>query len=112
MKEEAIAELMKYLKEAVDFSKEQAPDVVKQMLTMGAFQAWFAIIIGISLLVVGLALVLIGTKKGLNDDVMFGVWFFGAIFVITGMIMIPINYYKYYKVTKCPKVYILEQLKK
>lgn len=105
--------LAKTILETKDFVKEQAPDVARQMLEFGAYDAKLSIVVAIIFLILGLCLLVYGiTHSDDGDFLPFMSGFIGGFMALSSMFAIPCSYSTLKKIELAPKAYLIEKLTK
>lgn len=122
--EELYGYLLEMVKGAVNFGKEQLPEVVEQMLTYDAWEygMWFVIplVCVTQLLLIGFpsafASSYIDEKKSGPLSAILGILSFISVVIgIFGAILLPIkstdSYFKIKQIENAPKYYLIEKLR-
>ena len=108
-------ELLEYVKQAVDFGKDQAPLVAQEMLRYGEVCAWLYLGIAVLLFVAAFFLIRYGRDRAFDpEDEAFMPTFtcvVGGAGVIAGTIVIFVNVFVLIQIHTAPRLYILEQIK-
>jgi len=100
MNEKAISELMGYLKGAVEFGKEQAPQVAEEMLAYGLFTTTVLMWVAGAMAVAGLICIGVSCRGlGWSDSPPSG-GVLASIVVGLSLSILLLSGFKYYKITK------------
>lgn len=110
---ETALELIKIIKSTQSFVADQAPDVARQMLLRGAFDAWMYL--GLGLLFFGIVVVilfLVYREYKKSDDIydIRGGSILALMLLIVTVVLACSNVSTLYKIKYAPKVYLLEEL--
>lgn len=99
--QEQIDQLLGYINSAVDFTKEQLPDVVSEILNYGLISAWTgALSFGVIFIITGIIAITY------RDDMPF----FSTLAVIISIIGLMCNVDTIIKINHAPKLYVVSQL--
>ena len=117
--EQNLNEFLQYLKDAVEFGKEQAPDVVRQLITYERAFAWFFGVISLALLISAIVVAYRLARKCKADEYYSrdheGAFCVSLIYSIVGglfgSVFSCINASMLIKLYAAPKVYILEYIR-
>lgn len=109
--EELTQKLITYLDQTTIFVKEQAPDVVQQILSFGAITHTVGIALGATIILIG---AILGAVGFVNRDEYYGAHplltlVFPLVFSL-GLGVVACNYLELRKIEIAPKVFILEKL--
>lgn len=116
MKEELIEELVAYLKDAIEFGKEQMPSVVEQMIRKEIWQCSIIITVSVLLALASIKLARWGWNSGtdedteVNEELAMVAVIFGWIGTLTAVVLCIIHTISLGNVLIAPKVFILETL--
>lgn len=108
----AVAEILAYVKQAVEFSKDQAPLVAQEMLTWGLTIN----LIGFGIGLVATALAAKFIRRGLFIERNFnhidpsGNYIGGACFGILAFVLVPVCGFQALQVVVAPRLYLLSQI--
>jgi hypothetical protein len=108
--EEIVNKLIEYLDAGGDFVKEQAPDVINQMINYGTWDARFGLLVFSIGMLIGAFLFLGGVLSDCEGFQIGGsvLGVFAVVLCICGLCS---NYSALKKIEIAPKVYLLEQLR-
>jgi hypothetical protein len=110
--------LITTLKETKTFVAEQAPDVFRQMLEYGVFEAKLGMALSSVLIGVGICLVMEAFKKRniakkkreYDNDAWVPMATWGGLLLVIGLPVAVCNYSKIKKIEIAPKLYLMEVL--
>ena len=97
--------------QAVDFAKEQLPDIAMQYVAYGRATSTSAVAFGVFLLIVGAVLFYIFSKSN-NGDVMATCFVFGALSSLIGLLFTLINFNTMLMTWFAPKVWLIQEIAK
>lgn len=103
--DKAVADLLQKLPSIIEGASTQLPDIAKELLIYGDFDAQLGIGIGI---VIALVAILCGFKWLLRDEEVSG--FVGLVLFAFSLAFIGCGIGQLYKVKNTPKVYLLEKV--
>jgi hypothetical protein len=111
MKEELTNKLLEYLSNFEQFTKAELPEVAKQILEIGMYEAKLCILIGVILLIIGLVLAYLSTK--VDDYSGLAVTFpvVSGICITISVILLPCSIVNIKKIEIAPKVYLIDYVR-
>lgn len=112
MTEAQVQQVMDYLTNAVNkmsgIVAEHAPDIIEQMLLMGAFNAKIWLSAFLTLLIIGIFILLKGLLSDYDSGGLIIIGFFTCFICIIAVVT---NAQTLYKIKNCPKLYVIQNIK-
>jgi len=108
--EKSLEKILEYLEKAEAFTIENAPLYVKELLEYDSWYHLTLIFIIILAFTIFLAIFMMLIKKEKHD----AVDFVGALLILFSIVSLPFaahSFFKYNKIQKAPRVYLLEELR-
>lgn len=104
--EKAVKKLVDYIGASVDFAKEQAPDVAREILVYGAYTNYLVVAFATIFAIIGFIVFMIGLAcdEGGKQTV-------GGMLGLGGILFIGFACSDLYKIEHAPKLYILDDLR-
>ena len=116
LKKELTKEVLDIIRDGKDFVKEQAPELAKDTIGEGVFDAKFGLIIGGILLLAAIIMLNIGILQPLKSygsltDLAFAMYLLSGIAGVIGIAFFICNFYSLMIIKKFPKLYLYRKLR-
>jgi uncharacterized membrane protein len=110
MKEQTLQQLLEYIQQSAEFTKEQAPLVAQEIINLGYVNCTIWLIVILSVLILSIIAFFFGVKTT-NSQIQDPVISISLAIGGASIIALLINLYCWLYVVYCPRLYVLTAIK-